>query len=318
MHTRYEKLKKYGKTRSGKEIVFKMKVNEKKTVLERSYDQLKSIYEEMALQPGTLRKIGLKRAWNVIIGSHGQCGLALNFTGMHAVYSEEQRIADQEKLRTLIGLSLFDAAARTISSASLQERSIGLACLNALSQPLRDNEILEKRGIAPVYKNIDSFIKKTDVVTVVGHGGVVRDFFGKCREIHVTDMRPKEDFQTTVIGETITYGPENIFLHGADENRDLLSRSDFVMITGSTLVNDTFDELMGWCANARVRALYGPSAYLAPEVLFSNGVTLVQQAGISNPERFEFDMVNDLDMESALKMNQMMKHEFLEKENPGK
>jgi len=281
-------------------------------VLERAFHQLKKIYSEEPLEGGLLRKVGLKKQWNVIIGTGGQCGLTLNFTGAHDVYDENKKQKNIERIRSFIGRPLFDIAEETIASGSLQERSIGLACLNALSQPLRTDEMLVKRGFPARYRALDQLVRKDDVVAIVGHGGVVRGFFGKCREVHVTDMRPVEQFQTTVIGDTITTGPEALRLHTADGNETVLSAADFVMITGSTLVNDTLDELMDYCKKARVRALYGPSAHLAPEILYDLGVNMIQLSVITDPARFEFDMINDMDMEAALKANQTMGHEFLD------
>ncbi len=283
-----------------------------KPVLEKALNQLKEIYREEKLPVGVLKKVGLKKQWNVIIGTLGQCGLALNFTGVHDVYSDEEKQAAQDKIKSLIGMPLFDAAETSIGSPSLQERSIGLACLNALSQPLRTEEMLAKRGLPVLFKGLDHFVEKSDIVAIVGHGGVVRGFFGRCREIHVTDMRPKKEFQTTIIGDTIETGPAEVYLHGAEENEEVLSKADFVMITGSTLVNNTLDEIIGYCRRSRVRALYGPSAHLAPEILSSLGMNLIQLSLISDPERFEYDMINDMDMETALKTNQTMRHEFLD------
>ena len=44
-------------------------------------------------------------------------------------------------------------------------------------------------------------------------------------------------------------------------------KSDIVMITASALVNGTFDKLIGYSKNARIRGLYGLAAVIS-DVLF--------------------------------------------------
>jgi uncharacterized protein (DUF4213/DUF364 family) len=147
-------------------------------------------------------------------------------------------------------------------------------------------------------------IRPTDVVTVVGYGGLVRTLVGKCKEIHVTEMRPRETFVTTVIGKTVDYGPKVLSIHGERENEFVLSRSDVAIITGSSLVNGTFSELLSYSRRARSVGLYGPSACIIPDVLFERGADFILSHRIRDTERFRYDMVNDVDMETALKAYQ--------------
>jgi len=51
---------------------------------------------------------------------------------------------------------------------------------------------------------MEDLIRSTDIVTVVGYGGLVRSLVGICKEIHITEMRPSETFITTVIGRVRT------------------------------------------------------------------------------------------------------------------
>ena len=76
------------------------------------------------------------------------------------------------------------------------------------------------------------------------------------------------------------------------------------MITGSSLVNNTFDELMDYTTNARLVGMYGPSASLIPDVLFERGVDFISSYQIIDSVRFEDSMINDIDMEMALKEHQ--------------
>jgi len=56
---------------------------------------------------------------------------------------------------------------------------------------------------------------------------------------------------------------------------EILPRSDSVILTGSTLVNHTLDELLPLIPPRAFTALVGPSCGLLPDVLFRKGVDLI-------------------------------------------
>lgn len=97
---------------------------------------------------------------------------------------------------------------------------------------------------------------------------------------------------------------DTVVIHSAEENEEVLSNADVVIITGSTLVNGTFEEVIRYAENARVRAIYGSSAQLFPDVLFDNGVNVVLSVAISDPDQFALDVANALNLETALRRHQ--------------
>jgi uncharacterized protein (DUF4213/DUF364 family) len=269
-------------------------------LLEKACSLLERRYRQEGLRPGKIRLIGLKQAWNAVVGTGGRCGMAINFTGRHAVYGEDAARIPIDEVRSCIGRSPMDVAREYASSSNIQQRSLALAAMNALSRPF----IKEKQLLADGYRTdieLDDIIGKDDVVAVIGYGGMVTRLIGKCRELHVSDMRPRESFQTIVVGSTVEYGPRGVYVHGADENEQMLAKADVALITASTLVNDTFREVVGYCESSRCIGVYGPSGMLLPEALFNEGIDFVQSIRISDPRRFEQDMIDDLDMEAALK-----------------
>jgi len=277
--------------------------------LDRALARLETLYRQQHLDPGRLRKLGIKPQWNVVMGTGGQSGLAMNFTGEHSVYGEEEALPQVDDLRPYLGKSLFDLAAYLVKSPDLHRRALCLAALNALSQPLTAPEALVARGFRVTVAEMEAFVRPDEIVTVIGHGGVVRQFMGRCRELHVTDMRPVSTFQTLLLDETgIRQGPTQLFVHPAEDNAELLARSDVVIITACTLVNGTFDQTLAMVKKARVVGLYGPSAQLPPEVYFPEGINFVRSFRATDPTRFEYDMENDMDMEVALKGNQQTYH----------
>jgi uncharacterized protein (DUF4213/DUF364 family) len=275
----------------------------KPKTLEQAYALIERRYREEDLRPGTVRLIGLKQAWNAVVATEGQCGVAMGFTGQHAVYGEDAARVPIEAARACVGRSLLDVARELAGSPGIPDRSLALAAMNALSQPFITEERLKAEGYT-VGIELEDIIRKDDVVALVGYGGMVKRLVGMCRELHVTDIRPREALQTIVVGREITYEPHDIFVHGAGENEHVLAEADVALITASTLVNETLREVVGYCGNCRAVGLYGPSGMLLPDALFREGIDFVQSISIPNTQRFERDVIENPDMESALKNNQ--------------
>ncbi|RPI76853.1 MAG: hypothetical protein EHM45_11455 [Desulfobacteraceae bacterium] len=281
----------------------KLKAHE---ILRETLAYLQFLYKQEGLQPGALQNIGLKPQWTVLIGTDHQCGMAINFTGKHQVYDIPEPDLDLAVLKTLIGRNLTEVASANLDADSLPMRAIGLAALSALSQPFLTPTALAKRGFLSAENRhfLNDLITPRDIVTVIGFGGLIRSLLGKCKELHVTDMRPRESFINTVIGQTVEYGPLGLFIHGEKENEAVVKKSDVVVITGSTLVNRTFDELMSYTAHARTVGLYGPTAGLIPDLFFKNNIDFILSHWVKDPARFAYDMANDIDMEFTLRTYQ--------------
>jgi uncharacterized protein (DUF4213/DUF364 family) len=281
----------------------------RKNILEETFYRLKALYEvhfeAEGTTPGKLLKVGLKQGWNVVIGTNGQCGMAMSFTGWDDSFGKPR--LDMKKLQSFAGRSFFDVATEYLKSDSWQERSIGVAALTALSQPLLTPEAITKRGFEVFEENMDfaSCLKPDDIAAVVGYGGGVKRLLGKCKELHVTDMRSRETFQTTLIsGNGIEFVPKEVIVHPEKDNKEVLGRATAVSITGSALVNGTFEELLSYTKNARLVTVYGGSVGFIPDILFAHGVHMVHASRISDPAAFERGMINDMNMEAVMQGTQ--------------
>lgn len=273
------------------------------SILEKAYNKLVSEYRRLGFPETHVKCFGLNPGWNAVIGTHGCCGVAMSFQENNPLYGTEETHQDLEYLKTCTGTSLFGVAAANLSEAPLSRRSIALAALNALSQPFVTDDMLVSKGYQ-VGLEVKELIRSDDYMVIVGYGGLVKSYAGRCGELHVTDQRPPETFRTTIVGRDIRYGPAGITVHSAEENKEVLQEADVAIITGSTLVNGTFEDVAGYAKNARIRALYGSSAQLIPDVLFENGINIAMSVAISDPVRFEYDMLNAPDMETALRKHQ--------------
>ncbi len=269
-------------------------------ILREILDRLRALYTGGNPESGILKKIGMKSGWTLLIGTGGQCGMAINFTGAHHLYDHPE--IDIEDLKPLIGKRLIDIADEFLESENVRLRSLGMAAMNALSQPFISPGSLSKRGLRAVEDPgyMREIVRKEDTVTLIGYGGMARKLSEMCRELHVTDMRPLSLLRTAIIGDEIEYGPNIFFLHEAGDNEIVLGKSDVVIITASSLLNNTFHDLMEYASKARYIGLYGPSASLIPDVFFEKGIHFVLSHRVTDPARFEFSMANDMNMESGL------------------
>jgi uncharacterized protein (DUF4213/DUF364 family) len=69
----------------------------------------------------------------------------------------------------------------------------------------------------------------------------------------------------------------------AERAPEILPGSDAVILTGSTLVNHTLDDLLALISPCTFTVLVGPSSGLLPDVLFSKGVDLIGTIRILDP-----------------------------------
>lgn len=244
--------------------------------------RIEELYRKEGLSPGRLEQIGYVSRWTLVLASDGQAGMAFNFTGEHAVYGLPDP-GELVRMRGLVGKDLFSIAEELLEREGLLTRSLCLAVLNALSRPLSDARRLAARGIASGVPYDYSFVNSGDKVVVIGYGGVAEDLRQRAGTVHISDMRPRGMLETLSIGEQVVYGPPGLVFHGAEENEELLRDADVVLMTGCTLVNDTFRELVRYAKKARVVGMFGPSAQLLPEFLFDRGISYITTSRVLDP-----------------------------------
>ena len=283
-----------------------------KNILEQTLERLQKLYEESPVRPGRLICLALKSHWTAVLGSNNECGMANNFPSMHA--SDGDR-AENTRFLNLIGKPLFEIADRGIHSTDLQERSIGIAAMSALSQGFLAPSLIRKRGflaqcwisgdkLVPQYPTISRLVTKQEIVAVVGYFNEVRNLRNRCRELHVIDTRSKETFGTVISDKTIIYGPKDIILHSVKELEKILGIADIVIISASTLVNNTFDNVMKFSLHAHLIGINGPGGSIIPDVFFDHDIDFITSFRFADTARFSEDMINDHDLEFAVRASQ--------------
>jgi uncharacterized protein (DUF4213/DUF364 family) len=135
-------------------------------------------------------------------------------------------------------------------SASTLEASIGMAAFNAL---------LDVDESACVEVNAHHIIRQRGAgrrVAIVGHFPFVESVRSVAAHCDVLELDPQS-------GDL-----------PADQAADVLPKADVVAITGTSIVNHTFDGLVAACSPAAYVVVLGGSAPLTP-VLFDFGVDVV-------------------------------------------
>ncbi len=196
---------------------------------------------------------------SVLVGSHWvvvcsrNCGMASALHGSHRHGVPEVHAAGQlhlKSIRDLLGL---------LQSDSLLEVSIGMAALNSLlavdeSEAVEINalDVLVERG-----KNQD--------VALVGHFPFIPQLRQSAKQLWVLEKNPAPDE------------------FPAEAAADLLPRADLVAITGTTLLNGTLEELLGYCQPGSTVMVLGPSTPLSP-VLFNHGIDILSGTRVVDEE----------------------------------
>lgn len=246
-------------------------------ILHKTLERLRQLYEANPLiQCDRLAKIIYRThisgwAFCYMVGAEYQASRALDFKISKPDINSEQ---------SLIGLTFLEVAERTIDT----NRMLAVAALGAASTPFVTPEELEKRGIVSTFdfESSTSYrhqVKPEDQICIVGYGVECDYWMGKKQNLHIMDLRPVEEMiPLEISAEHTGLNYQEATFHGPENNEKILGSSDMVAITASSLVNGTFDDLLGYAKNAREICIYGDSVDMIPDCFLEAGVTSVEPA----------------------------------------
>lgn len=210
-----------------------------------------------ALPDGKIRGVCVGAFWTaVVVEVNGatRCGLAATLFN-----PADHHHTDQPDVRDAGNLLARDARAlaELARASSRLEASIGVATINALLPPPRElsaninaEEVLAREGIG----------KR---VALVGHFPFVSRLRERVGTLWVLEEQPRGDDLP------------------ASAATEIIPQADVIALTGTTIINHTFDALMALRrADARVLVL-GPSTPLSP-ILFAYGVDILSGAIVEN------------------------------------
>jgi uncharacterized protein (DUF4213/DUF364 family) len=203
---------------------------------------------------GAVREVRIGAFWTAVVLEDGSCGLASALRG-------DDHHHGQNPVRG--AGHLHDCSARELAelarSDSLLEASIGLAAINVLLDV--DEDACEELNAEQVI--LEQGTGKG--VVVVGHFPFIPRVREAARQLWVLEKRPSEgDFP-------------------AEAAPDVIPQADVVAITGTSLINHTFEELMRLCRQGAFVLVLGPTTPLSP-VLFDYGVDVISGTLVTDPE----------------------------------
>ncbi len=166
---------------------------------------------------------------------------------------------------------------KEIGAASGIRRAVGVATMNALAEMCwerRAQPTVELRLAMDAYDAAD--IQPHDQVAVVGA------FVPFLKSL----KRAQQRF-TVLEMDPATLKPDELpYFRPADQAAEVLPSADVVLITGTTLLNDTLEHLLGLCrASARV-VVVGPTVSLLPQPLLRRGVDVLGGIRVTAPDAF--------------------------------
>jgi uncharacterized protein (DUF4213/DUF364 family) len=148
--------------------------------------------------------------------------------------------------------------AELIRSERILEASIGMATFNALLEV--DKGPLTEINAADILLEHGTGKR----LAIVGHFPFIERVRAAASECWVLELRP---------------GPGDL---PADQAAVVLPQADVVALTGTSLLNHTFDELMAYCRRDTFVLLLGPSVPMSP-VLFDAGVDALSGTVVDDP-----------------------------------
>lgn len=158
----------------------------------------------------------------------------------------------------LIGQKAWDIAQWVLTGADDLQRGIGMAVITAASRSL---------NLEDADTSVNPFsvaVRESDTVGMVGYIAPVAAQLGeKANEVIIFDK-----------GISQCGG-----VHGnvmpVEEQEKLLPKCDIVVLSGTTMINGTFDRLWEMCRNAREIILMGSSCPMYPEAFQNTNVTVL-------------------------------------------
>mgnify|MGYP000882715076 CR=1 FL=1 len=212
---------------------------------------LEEIIESLPTKPVPVRRVLIGIHWTAVCSEY--CGLSSTLTSENLPYSR------------LTGVGGYlESSARDLAALALSENhyecSIGMAAINSLLCP-------NPKGAQELnaYDWIFEYAPGKDVA-VVGHFPFVDKMQGLARNLWVIEKHPR---------------PGDIPLEQA---APYLADAQIVAITGSSIVNHSFEEVLAMCNKSAVIMVLGPSTPLSP-VLFSHGVSILSGAYVVDEDK---------------------------------
>ncbi len=200
--------------------------------------------------------IGVRYAYAVV-----ECGSS---RGFGVAYVPLEDVLFMNPAPDVTGMNALDAISSLEFELNMLHRVLAVAVMNAVSQALFN----PPRNACDILEVCE--VRESDTVVVVGN------------------MKPVVEALTRV-SRNISVIERSLWLrmgtYPDTVARRLLQNADVVLITGATLSNGTFEEIVEYAKNAREVAVVGPTAQTLPEIFARYGVTAIASLKVTDTEK---------------------------------
>lgn len=160
--------------------------------------------------------------------------------------------------QNMLGKPALDIAKWVLEGQEDAQRGIGMAVLTAAS---RSQNLLDIKESSSTF-GVD--ILPTDAVGMIGYiQPIAQEFEKRAKELIIFDK-----------GLSLRGGNKGNVRAMEDQPR-LLPDCDIVILSGTTMINHTIDELLSLCGKAREIIMIGPSTPMFPEAFKDTNVTVL-------------------------------------------
>lgn len=150
------------------------------------------------------------------------------------------------------------------------QRGVGMAVLTAAS---RDQDLVDVDTLKSTF-GIE--ILPTDTVGMIGFiPSIANVFFEKAKDLIIFDIAVSQ------------YGKKVENVYPMSDQAKLLPKCDIVILTGTTMINQTIDDLLKMCSNAREIIMVGSSTPMYPEAFKDTNVKVLAGSWWSNDNKKE-------------------------------
>ncbi|HHB80098.1 MAG TPA: hypothetical protein ENK85_12780 [Saprospiraceae bacterium] len=151
--------------------------------------------------------------------------------------------------------------------------NLKVATLNALSAKILQNTDYQVIKDKDPIDLIDLSGQKT--ISIVGaFKGYIQKLSATDHRLNIIEIRP----------EAIPPEYRHHYVPSA-QAPEILPESDVVIITGSTLVNNSLKDLVAYLPKDGITILVGPSSSFVPDVLFEKGIDIIGATAITHPKK---------------------------------
>ncbi len=220
--------------------------------------------------------------FSVAIMENRAIGISYNLFHRDAEALERYRSWD---MKDIIGKRADEIIDLLLSEDAL-ERTVGLAVLNALSQDFINTH--PEQYFIDADSNLFGLmnVNKSSTVGLVGYFRPMMEKLlnqaGKVIVLERSEVLLKESYPFTMTDDPTQ-----------------LPHCDKVLITATTVLNDSLPDLMPHCANADFTTVMGPTAGFLPDALFDLGLHAVGFSRVENAELFLHNFSNGIKWEGA-------------------